>query len=506
VAPMHAVVRGVSGSTRTAARLLAFAASLAFVYATPGDSDRSRGISAQAAQSDFRIMNKIFAEAHATAFRHIGTAEAPVLFDDKKHISIREFVLRVLAHYRGLHVDHTGLGFSPELIEELGLKSALFPFPLKFIGGRAFVDCEYLELRPGAELLQVNGQPIAQILERLDAAAGLKDEAGRWNDYRIGEGFSFVYFMANGPVAEWKLQVKSGNKLKEILVNTETAEVSPFVPRKSTLRPQHGQPLFTMYNPSLKAAYLAINTFMPTGNQLDSIESWHNHLNLLHQESRAKGVENLIIDLRTNRGGVMLFSAAAATWFITKPVADRSRSSARSRILPYKQYAQAVNGMASTEAMLRDTEKHLQKSFADKMTDGYFETRSTEARFLELTPVQQAHAFKKVYILTGPATYSAAVNFARLVRLGNSNAVIVGEETGSPGDGHSAEILLTYKLPASGLLFEIPLVRVAFAPVVAGQKPARGLMPDIVIAESATDFVSGKDTALLAVSDLLEKK
>ena len=39
-----------------------------------------------------------------------------------------------------------------------------------------------------------------------------------------------------------------------------------------------------------------------------------------------------------------------------------------------------------------------------------------------------------------------------------------------------------------------------------GQKPARGLMPDIVIAESAADFVSGKDTALLAVSDLLEKK
>jgi hypothetical protein len=103
--------------------------------------------------------------------------------------------------------------------------------------------------------------------------------------------------------------------------------------------------------------------------------------------------------------------------------------------------------------------------------------RARPRRGFELTPVQQAHAFKKVYILTGPATYSAAVNFARLVRLGNSNAVIVGEETGSPGDGHSAEILLTYKLPASGLLFEIPLVRVAFAPVVAGQKPARGLCP-----------------------------
>lgn len=493
-------------STRTASRVLAFVASCAVVYAAQGDTNRNAGISSAAAQSDFKIMNKIFAEAHATAFRQTGTAEAPVLFDGKKNVSIRDFVLRVLEHYRGLHVDHTGLGFSPELIDELGLKTALFPFPLKFITGRAFADCEYLELRPGAEILKINGQTMAEILQKLDAAAGIKDADGRWSDYRIGEGFSFIYYMASGAVTQWKIQYKLGAKIKEFDINTAEAEVSPFVPRKSTLRTQHSQPLFTMYNPSLKAAYLAINTFMPTGNQLDSIESWHNHLNLLHQESRAKGVKNLVIDLRTNRGGVMLFSAAAATWFITKPVADRSRSSARSRILPYKQFAQAINGMASTEAMLRDTEKHLQRSFTDKMKDGYFETRATEARFLELTPIEQAHAFKKIYILTGPATYSAAVNFARLVRLGNANAVVVGEETGSPGDGHSAEILLTYKLPASGLLFEIPLVRVAFAPLINGQKPGRGLQPDIVVAENVADFVAGKDTGLNAVSELMEKK
>ncbi|AFM13110.1 peptidase S41 [Turneriella parva DSM 21527] len=503
---MRAIGYHVQRGARTAARLLAFAASFAVLYAARGDTNRGQGISATAAQSDFKIMNKIFAEAHATAFRQTGTAEPPVLFDEKKKVSIRDFVLRVLEHYRGLHVDHTGLGFSPELIEELGLKTALFPFPLKFIEGRAFADCEYLELRPGSEILQINGKPMLEILQKLEMAAGIKDPEGRWADYRIGEGFSFIYYMANGAASEWKIQYKSGNRQKEIVVNTAAAEPSPFVPRKSALKAQHSQPLFTMFNPSLKAAYLAINTFMPTGNQLDTIESWHNHLNLLHQESRAKGVENLVIDLRTNRGGVMLFSAAAATWFITKPVGDRSRSSARSRILPYKQYAQAINGMASTEAMLRDTENHLQKSFADKMKDGYFETRATEARFLELTPIEQAHAFKKIYILTGPATYSAAVNFARLVRLGNENAVIVGEETGSPGDGHSAEILLTYKLPASGLLFEIPLVKVAFAPLVAGQKPGRGLKPDITVVETAADFVAGKDTGLNAVSDLMDKK
>jgi hypothetical protein len=66
--------------------------------------------------------------------------------------------------------------------------------------------------------------------------------------------------------------------------------------------------------------------------------------------------------------------------------------------------------------------------------------------------------------------------------------------------------LLTYKLPASGLLFEIPLVKVAFAPLVAGQKPGRGLKPDITVIETAADFVAGKDTGLNAVSELMDKK
>jgi hypothetical protein len=501
-----AVRRVPMGHTRLTMRLLAFFVSTALLYAAPNDANRTRGISAPAAQDDFRIMNKIFGEAHATAFKQIGSAEVPTLFDDAKNISVRDFVLRVLAHYRGLHVDHTGLGFSPELIEELGLKSALFPFPLKFISGRAFLDCEYLEIRPGYELLQVNGVDMEPLLEKMHAATGLKDREGHWSDYRISESFKFVYYITLGAASEWKLRFKAGLKIRDTVVNTATAEISPFVPRKSAIKAQYGQPLFTMFNPSLKAAYLAINTFMPTGNQLDSIESWHNHLNLLHQESKAKAVENLVIDLRMNRGGVMLFSAAAATWFITKPVADRSRSGARARIIPYKQYVQAMNGMAATESMVRDTEKHLRSSFADQMREGYFETRHTEARYLELTPVPQAHQFKKIYILVGAATYSAAVNFARLVRLGNANTILVGEETGSPGDGHSAEILLTYKLPASGLLLEIPLVRVIFSPLVSGQKPGRGLMPDVTVGESPADFMAGRDTGLEAVSDLMGKK
>ena len=102
------------------------------------------------------------------------------------------------------------------------------------------------------------------------------------------------------------------------------------------------------------------------------------------------------------------------------------------------------------------------------------------------------------------ATYSAAVNFARLVKLGNANTIIVGEETGSPGDGHSAEILITYRLPHSGLLFEIPLVQVQFNPLLPGQEKSRGIKPDTVSIETPADFLSGRDAQLELVSEWMQ--
>lgn len=486
-----------------AARALLFLSLLLFVQAAPPAHNRAAGISRDQAMRDFRAMQTIFAQAHATAFAQMPQGSVPDLFAGSKQVSIRDFVTRVLGYYRGIHVDHTGLGFSPDLVEDLGLKAALFPFPLRFFDGRAFFDCEYNNIGFGAELLQINGKSLADALAEMNAFVPLRNDAQQWDDHRLTESFSFLYFMAKGAVSKWTVGVKTGDQMRTVTVDTGDGSGAAFVPRKSAAEPSHAQPLYIMFNPQLKAAYLAINTFMPSGNQLDSIESWNNHLNMFHREADLKKSENLVIDLRANRGGVMLFSAAAATWFIEKPVEDKSRSSARSRLLPYPEFVQAINGMAATEPNLKGLEEHLQASFADKMTNGYFETRDATARYRSLKPIVQAHRFKKIFVLLSPATYSAAVNFARLIKLGNANVQLVGEETGSPGDGHSAEFIITYKLPESGLLFEIPLVRVKFDPTLPGQPQGRGLKPDISLRETAADFSSGRDGLLEAVSRMM---
>ncbi|GAB4423853.1 MAG: hypothetical protein OHK0011_04010 [Turneriella sp.] len=465
----------------------------------------SGNLATESARQDFRIMQSIFSQAHATAFAQIPKPPLPDLFAGKKNVSIRDFVTRVLGYYRGIQVDHTGLGFSPELIESLALKTALFPFPLKFFQGRAYFDCAYKEISFGAELLKINGQPLPELFKRFHAFTSIITEQGKSDDYRLGESFSFLYYMAEGPRSRWQLTLSDGATQREVVIDTADGSGNAFVERKSMAQPNYAQPVYIMFNPQLKAAYLALNTFMPSGKNLDSIESWNNMLYAFHREAAQRKVENLVIDLRVNRGGVMLFSAAAASWFVERRIEDKSRSRARSRILPYREYIHAVNSMAASEQILLDTEKHLQTAFGEKMIDGYFETRRSEARYLTLTPVEQAHRFRRIYLLVSRATYSAAVNFARLVKLGNANAILVGEETGSPGDGHSAEILVTYKLPHSGLLFEIPLVQVQFNPLVPRQEKGRGLMPDTVRAETPADFLLGRDAQLEAVSEMMQR-
>jgi len=462
-------------------------------------------VSRQAAERDFRTLNAIFTRAHAVAFDQIPLGNPPDLFADLNEVDARDFVKRIVKYYKMLKVDHTGLGFSPELIAELKLKRSVFPFPLKFFSGRAYFDCETGEIPFGSELISVANQTIPDLLARITEFARLKTADGKWNDARLTENFPFLLYLVSGPPADINFEIQfPGETLKRKLSLTlERAEKIQSIPRRSQLARQLNHPAYSAFYPQLKTAYLALNTFMPTDGLFDSSESWNNYLNFFHNEARLRKSENLIIDLRQNRGGVMIFSAVAAQWFIGAPFSDESQSRTHTRLLPYSEYIVAINGQDATPTQLKEIEQNLQSTYANTQEKGYFALQKKDARFLKLVPVPQAHRFKRIYLLTGSQTYSAAVNFARTVKLGGTAVVILGTETGSPGDGHTADFLLNYKLPNTKLLFEIPVVKVDFIPSVPGQLAGQALKPDILVEESLQDFLVSRDPVLDRVLKLI---
>lgn len=453
-------------------------------------------LTADAARRDFKIMNAIFARSHATAFKQIPAREAPDIFKDLETVSLGEFIGRILGYYGRIHVDHTMIGFSPELIEAHGLKARFFPLPLRFFGARAYLDTRYKNLPLGVEVTHINGKAMSDIVAGFTgfprAASGVSD----WDSYYLGEQFASWYFLTGNTAAPWKI-----GYLGPTSESTEFFSVDPpadGVPlkRASTDRDYFKPVLHSMFLDEKKIAYFAINSFMPAGSPYNTLESWMQYFGQFNTESRRRGAKTLILDLRENRGGVMHLAAASAGWFTHTPITDLSESSVHTRLLPYREFAIAINGQRAKPADFDKLEKYLQTEFADTIQDGYFATRNADARHVRILPLNDAYRFDKIYILVSHTTYSAAVYFARLLKLAHPNVVLTGAETGSAGDGHSAETLVTYRLPESGILFDVPLARVRFAPLLPGQIPGKGLKADLPLADTLGDFRGRRDAVL----------
>ncbi|MBV6492381.1 MAG: hypothetical protein LDLANPLL_00374 [Turneriella sp.] len=451
------------------------------------------GISSAAAERDFRVMNAIFARSHATAFRQIPAREAPLLFSDVKVVSIPLFLSRILTYYSSLHADHTMVGFPPELIEKYNLKDRLFPLPLKFFGEHAFLDTRLAEIPFGAELTSINGKSIPEILNSFRSFPRGKELNTTLASYYLSEQFSSWYFLSGEAGAPWHLQFFGIDKKVKFLTPRG-------VPVRISTNREYWKPiLYSMFMDKKKVAYFAINSFIPAGTAYNSMEKWMEYFGAFNTESRMRGAKILILDLRANRGGVMPLAASSASWFIENKIEDRSTSRVHTRLLPYREFAVAINGQNAKQKDFDKLEDFLARDFSDTIKNGYFETRNPEARFVSLHPLENIYRFEKIYVLIGPQTYSAAVYFARLLKLANSHVTLVGTQTGSPGDGHSAETLVTYRLPESGIFFDVPLARVEFSPLVPGQVKGQGLMPDKEVKETLDDFRLGRDTVLETV-------
>jgi C-terminal processing protease CtpA/Prc len=478
---------------KTGRWLLVFTAAASLVYAAKA------GIPVDAALRDFKIMNAIFARSHATAFKQIPVRDAPDIFAGTDLVSLGGFIGRILSYYGRIHVDHTMIGFPPEVIESFGLKSKFFPFPLKFFDGRAYFDAKEKDISFGAELTHINGKSIKEIIEGFAEFPRARTGEAAWDSHYLSEQFSSWYFLTGKDTSPWRLRILRGNPPKQVEIDFDPG-VNPAPVKRVSLEREYFKPvLHSMFMDKHKLAYFAINSFMPSGTPYQSFEKWMEYFGQFNNESRRRGATTLILDLRQNRGGVMPLAAASSAWFIEAPITDKSESSVHTRLLPYREFALAINGQRAAPADFDKLEKYLQTEFSDVMQDGYFATRKSNARYVDIQPLADIHRFQKIYVVIGPATYSAAVYFARILKLANPNVVLVGSETGSAGDGHAAETLITYRLPESGIFFDVPLARVRFAPLVKGQVPGKGLMPDVALAETAADFLAGRDGVLEAL-------
>jgi C-terminal processing protease CtpA/Prc len=109
-------------------------------------------------------------------------------------------------------------------------------------------------------------------------------------------------------------------------------------------------------------------------------------------------------------------------------------------------------------------------------------------RTIKYKPSKKRHYNGQVFVLINGMSFSASSQTATFLKE-NSNAIIIGEETGGGSRAINGMQIPVLRLPESRLLIHIPQVHLKYQ---LGKDEGKGVMPDIPIHYTLDDVLAHK--------------
>lgn len=169
---------------------------------------------------------------------------------------------------------------------------------------------------------------------------------------------------------------------------------------------------------------------------------------------------------------------------------------------PYWQYLKTdYRGLRRWWAKL-SSQRELRQEFTFYMNGRYYQREQANKPY-QPNPLRTD---KQVYLLVDNRVASAASMFGAMVR-GNTDAVVIGEETIGGYYGHTGHEPVEYRLPHTGIIIQFSLVDLEQdVPVKLMQPPGHGIMPDYQVTQSYDDFLTNRDTQLEYALQLMSEQ
>ncbi|MCR9173527.1 MAG: S41 family peptidase [bacterium] len=344
---------------------------------------------------------------------------------------------------------------------------AYIPMDVKVINHRLYIEEDYSkeqELTAGSEILRINGKPAAAILQELyycipsdgSIITNVMDELDQTFAYKYylfidqSEYFGITFKEISG--AEKSVSVKALTR-KEQRQNIRES-VLPNRPQKENINAVYSLDIASNY------ARLTLRSF--NSNKLSKRDiKPRRFFKDIFDTIRRSETENLIIDLRGNPGG--LFEMAQ-------------------EIMPYV--------MSENP---KDPFQRKSTSWSGKERKYKFRKRSRKA-------------FEgQIYVLINGGTFSSGSTLARYLKE-HSNAVIIGEESGSRYESFAAGSKQYVQLPNSGIEIGIPRYLIEFGEGEKQTTQNRGVLPDYTVQPTMLHILAGRDLHLEKALELISEK
>lgn len=435
---------------------------------------------------DYGFMLKTLEETHPNLYAYIPENE----FVEKTDI-LRKSIDRPLTEseffkilYKTVSLikqGHTMVFGDPgfrDFLEEGGLS---FPFTIKYADGQIFIDENHSASKTpvkGSELIAINRIPVSQIIDDITPylrvrpngfiGSTLEFNWARclWLEYGFDRNFAISYILPNGDT------IRSCTVAG---VNNE--------PKKSK-NPDKGKFNFNI-DQNRSTAVITLNSFEFDYEEYDSL------LYTSFRSIKENNTENLIIDIRDNKGGNGNLVGMLVDYLTDRPYIATSSSLVKTSEATrecYTTHPVFVNAIEQARKAENESEEFLQ------LTDCFLEKPAGTITTLpadEVIPSYNENRFKgNLYILTSHNTFSGATAFAVIIK-DNKIGYIVGEETSDNPTDYGC--IMLFQLPNTGITIQNSTL---YSVRPAGYDDFHGVIPDFKVKSTYSEFPGEKDKVM----------
>ncbi|MBX7220966.1 MAG: S41 family peptidase [Blastocatellia bacterium] len=470
-------------------------------------TEPSNRIPAKDLQADFTILRKAYEALHPGLYRYQSKvqmdAEFTALQTELNHdLTLPEAYLAISRFLAKVKCGHSYPNFynQPKAIANKLFQNAnRVPFHFRWIDRRMIVTRNFSEetrLRPGSQILKLNGIPVGVILDRLltVARADGSNQAKRIANLEVRgfdryEAFD-IYFPLFFPFEDqtFSLEVRFPGQTK-----ATTLKVKPLTyeqrlaPIKTAVENQKGgdQPLFEFRWLDAKTGYLR----MPTWALYDSKWDWKAYLDNVFTQLQTAQAGHLILDVRENEGGLDV-----GNYIIGKLISRNLTLNTYERLVRYRKVPDDL-------APFLDTWDPSFKDWGEAATprnDGFYRLkRYDDGDAMTVIEGSSKPYQGRIYVLVGATNSSATFQFAQIIQQ-NKLGLLVGQPTGGNQRGITGGAFFFLRLPNSKIEVDVPLI----GQYPATEQPDGGLLPDIAVTPRIADIARGVDTELETVKKL----